>query len=86
MSRFGDDRQFMNDLSEQLEQRASEIGDMQAIREVLEVAQAHIELYRMPDDAPTMSDEFVVSCPHGSRVLNPLDGHWHCSTCGEKVL
>jgi hypothetical protein len=86
MSRFGDDRQFMNDLSEQLEVRAREIGDMQAIREVLEVAQAHIELYRMPESVPTKSDEFRVACPHGSRVLDPRDGLWHCSTCWEPVL
>ena len=45
MSRFGDDREFMNDLSEALEKRAEKVGNAQAISEMLEVVKAHCDIY-----------------------------------------
>lgn len=45
MSRFGDDRDWMNDTSYALEQRAKEVGDKQAMLEMLQVLATHLEYY-----------------------------------------
>lgn len=45
MSRFGDENEFMNDLSEMLEKRAKEVGNDQALAEVFKVLLTHQEYY-----------------------------------------
>jgi len=44
MSRFGD-REFMNDLSDMLEQRAAEVGERQMLQELAQVMATHAEYY-----------------------------------------
>lgn len=45
MSRYGDNREFMNDLSQALQDRAEQVGNRQALAEVFQVLQGHSEYY-----------------------------------------
>lgn len=50
MSRFGDDREHMDEWSETLERRAEEVGARQAVQEFAEVLATFAE-YFWPEDA-----------------------------------
>lgn len=45
MSRYGDNREHMNDWSEALEERAKQVGSPQAIKEFTEVLRDFVDIY-----------------------------------------